>query len=612
MPFINNIGIGGTMNADHIYYNLAISNYTNSVTPTEAYNPTILYTVGTYVTYQNNYYYCSTSPTNPPPIPNANPAYWTQITYNSSYPTWSSQTYPFGTRVNVALETTYSYELTNITPVPTNTDSWDLVYLKNFNHQPLYDPATQYGQDVWVEYNGLLYKSLYTYVTPGLPSGTPWWWTPITYDALLPNWVSQNYAYLTEVNVVGDILNSYRLTNVTPLPTNTGFWTVGVNYTLPTAVLSYKDTTGSSLPVVFDQNRASAYLRNPSEYFLSVQRFTIDNTSTPLFIPQPILGNNSTSNTIYSICIIAYGTNNPTSTTIQWVPEDLTIPAPPTPIQQNDLQNPYYYCYSYEYFINLINNAIATLGLTNSISISFDSGTGLFTIQADVASFRTDIYGFTIGTAATKYQFFMNTALYNLFASFNSVYWGGQGGTLLTNTVAAGTGLDYQILFTTNPGVSFTYGYNTNLVTNTYVSPNINTVYTVQNYNSLPLWSPIKSIVITASKLNVVSEMVATPVVYQNGININAGKQNTDILPTLLEFSSNLTKGTEYKPSIYYEPTGEYRLTVLYSDVRTDALQFQVFWKDSFGNLNPFLLSLGSSATMKLLFRKKSFNSDKL
>jgi len=73
-----------------------------------------------------------------------------------------------------------------------------------------------------------------------------------------------------------------------------------------------------------------------------------------------------------------------------------------------------------------------------------------------------------------------------------------------------------------------------------------------------------------------------------------------------------LDTGTEYKPFIYYEPTGEYRLADLYSDIPVYGLQFNVFWKDSFGNLNPFLLSIGSSATMKLLFRKKSFNSDKI
>jgi len=377
------------------------------------------------------------------------------------------------------------------------------------------------------------------------------------------------------------------------------------------------DTTATSVPVTFLQNRAQPYLINPSDYFLSVQRLTLDNTSTPLFIAQPILGSTGAdvNNTIYSISIVS-NTGTIQTVPIIWQPQDGSIQVPSGPITQQDLtNNPYYYCYSYDWFIKCINDSIANIpNLAYRPSLSFDARTGLFTIQANVVQYRTNIYGQLLGTGtgtSTPQYVFMNTALFNLFASFNFIYYGGLGGGIAN--VPVGAGLDYQILFPINGKLTATpIPYITNVVTNTYVSPNENDVYNIQEYNSLALWCPIKSIVVRGSLLNVVSELIATPVVYQNGQNINAGKQNTDVLPIFVEFSIPFKYGTEYKPFIYFEPTGEYRLADLYSDIELDGLQFDIFWKDSFGVLHPFLLSLGSKATMKLLFRKKSFNSDKI
>jgi hypothetical protein len=193
----------------------------------------------------------------------------------------------------------------------------------------------------------------------------------------------------------------------------------------------------------------------------------------------------------------------------------------------------------------------------------------------------------------------MNAPLYNLFASLPSIYAGIAGG------------LDYQILFSTGTDLAYAFTPQPYII-NVITISGVNYINVQQEYNTLPLFTPIKSIVFRGSLINVVSDMVATPVIYQNGININAGKQNTDILPTLIEYSVPLTIGTEYKPYIYYEPTAEYRLMDLYSDNPVYGLNFDVFWKDSFGNLVPFTLGLGASATMKILFRKKSFSSDKI
>jgi hypothetical protein len=138
-------------------------------------------------------------------------------------------------------------------------------------------------------------------------------------------------------------------------------------------------------------------------------------------------------------------------------------------------------------------------------------------------------------------------------------------------------------------------------------------VYATQEYSTLPLWTPITSIVFKTSLLTTNPEIIGTPVVYVEGDrNVNAGRQNADILNVLSEHSVDLKYGTEYKPFIYYEPSGEFKLTDLYGKNPIQDIDISVFWKDNFGNLIPFKLGIGCSSTIKILFRKKTFNSDKL
>ena len=424
------------------------------------------------------------------------------------------------------------------------------------------------------------------------------------------------------------------------------------------STITYVDTNDKSQDLEFNQTRAQPYLANPSEYYMSVQRFTIESPNLPVFIAQPIVGTSYSAGsyqTIYRVTVqlptLAYvGVN------VLWIPQDLTATYVPGPITANDYKEPIFYCYSYSYFIEMINTALASLiGGPNHPFMQFNPVTGLFSIQGWVDKWRTKSNGGTLGTNAPCKLFF-NTELYNLFSSLSAIYVAGGSG--LPN------GADYQILFTTGTDTlsASPQQYITNIVPDSYHNipvyptfssatgyvvgnivyfngiyyecilvnpapstspPNTtywkvvvigrNDVINYQEYTTLPLWTPIKSIVFTASLLNIVAENIATPVVYENGNqNINAGKQNTDILPILIEHSVPQVYGTEYKPFIFYEPQGEYRLSDLYSEIPIAGLQYKVYWKDTFGNLIPFKLAVGASATLKILFRKKLFNSDQV
>jgi len=362
----------------------------------------------------------------------------------------------------------------------------------------------------------------------------------------------------------------------------------------------------------FNQSRAAPYLKCPEDYYLSVVRFTIDSPNIPLFCVQPVLGSMDPNETIYSITIMA-NTNIPFTRSVTWRPQDLDpgVTPPSVPIKQSSISptDPYYYCNSYTYFIGLINSTFNDIMVEDfgffpfsAPCLTYDPVTYLFQLSATLGNFRTD----TTGNPLQNFSIFFNTPLYNLFSSLPANYVAGK------TTVASGYSnlqLDYRMILST--GSDLPGGTQQPFITN--VRRNIfsgsNDVYAVQGFSTLSFWNPIQAIVFKTSLLTTRPEIMGTPVVYANNSqNINAARQNAEILNILSEDFSPVIAGTQYKPYIYYEPTAEYKLTDLYGYDPIQAIDITAFWRDKFGNLVPFTIGISCSSTVKILFRKKTFN----
>jgi hypothetical protein len=383
-----------------------------------------------------------------------------------------------------------------------------------------------------------------------------------------------------------------------------------------TGTIVEQPTQGSDIPLVFNQIRATPYLLRPEEYYLTVIRFTIETPSFPLFIPLVLAGQADVSKTVYSITLTYAGI--PYKQPVYWIPQDETMPKPIGPVKQSDVSpaNPYYYCYSYQHFADCINNSFKTataainLAHTKTYSapyLQYDALTNLFTLGGNVDIYRTASNGALLGTVGI----YFNAELYNLFASLPYIYTAGNAVVVSGNNLQ----MDYQLLLTTGTNVptASPQPYITNIRRNTLYTTPINDVISVQEYQTLSLWCPVKSLIFKTNLLATAPEIMATPAVYEDGdYNINGAKQNADILNIMIDYVPQLDKGTEYKPYIFYQPNGEYKLTDLYGKTPVDAIDISVFWKDCFGNLIPFTLSASSSATIKILFRKKRFNSTKV
>jgi hypothetical protein len=378
------------------------------------------------------------------------------------------------------------------------------------------------------------------------------------------------------------------------------------------------DSSGQTIATVgpvqcsFSQNRQAPYLNNAEEYDVTVQYFNLDSNSFPNQIVQPIVGSvyqsvlsNSYGSiqgykTIFGGFIEGPGLANPVPFNIYWYPEDFTISLPVSvgfKVTTSDISKPYFYNYSYTWFLKLLNNSIAYHCYQNGISpyfpyFSYDPITKKISFNAPYGAHTWN------NNNSANYYLDLNPELYNLFGGLPSTYQQITGTGIPANTYI------YKLLVDSDAGLTNLipfYGNPTGTL-NTPPTADANFVKMTQDYISLPVWNPVVSIVLLAKNLAVINQYVAQPQVF--GINPNPSSNNASISNVLFEIG--LAKRAD--PTIYYEPTAAYVLTNLLGITEVSDLQFEVYWKDGFGNLNPFYLEADSTFIIKLLFRQKAFN----
>ena len=378
--------------------------------------------------------------------------------------------------------------------------------------------------------------------------------------------------------------------------------------------LTNNDTTNSGVfpAVTFTETRNTPILNCPEDYNMSVVRFALETVTLPVMTCQPVVGSITAEQLIYEIQLsyTAYG-DTPEQATyateyVQFNPNDTTVVSPTIPITEQDLQNPYYNIFSYNSFILMINRAISDAWTTLLPSIpaavtsvatlpylSWDTGGNLAILSASTALFTN-----TAGNGIFKIAF--NTPLFTLFSSFNSAKYNGP-----TREDPTVNQVWYSVIVDTGPSAVV----SSHVVTVGSATTTLYDYQVIQEYTTCPLWTPVDSIVFTTSMLPINPELVAAPIVYNNNQVFASVGTNANLTNTLTDFVVDLVTGTEYKPTIYYVPSGEYRLTSLFGTSPASSIQVNVYYKNRFGTLVPLTLGFGCSASIKLMFRRKDFSN---
>jgi len=381
--------------------------------------------------------------------------------------------------------------------------------------------------------------------------------------------------------------------------------------------------------LTFTEVRSSPILDNPSDYFLSIIRFSLDTAGAmPLFIPQIELQNTTGAspwnNTVYYVSVeynppTAPGDRLISKKRVIYVPQSNTIPTPSAvPVSLDEATLPYYWINNIQAFICMINEALkdayadiiaqatagsitlpATWAVGKEPYLLWDAQSAKATLVAQADLFTQECLN--VGSAVGFVYF--NNPLFTLFSSFQAVH----NYTYQANPLSVNDGeANYLLKVFNKKGGSL----NNYVPANVDASGNIvgsgppyNAFFMEQPYSTGATLCPIQSLVFTTTLLPVLPQLVSIPRVLSN--NNGSIGQNDNLSNEITDLVVNLVNGTEYFPNVLYLPTAEYRLIDLQSNSPLYGIQISVAWKDVYGITHDFYLQNGCSCSLKIMFRKK-------
>jgi hypothetical protein len=371
----------------------------------------------------------------------------------------------------------------------------------------------------------------------------------------------------------------------------------------------YYDITISNLanintappPLYFNETRNNPFIIDPESYYLSIVRFTLDTNTLPVITPEIQADQSDRNLTVYSITLewdnpVAPFQRFTQQTFLNYVPQNqqAVVPAPPSQTN-NKLQNNatgYYDIFNYQYWIYLVNqtfqqcyNDLDAQVVTAGLALPSAYAPILIWItESNVALLNADNAGYNDQTA-NYIKIYFNPSMFNLFSSFPFII---ESADVIPN------GKNARIIMS---------GFGSG---NTVPYPPVTPIYTalqiVQEYSTLALWTPITSIVFTSNTLPIVANQVSAPLLFNNGKRLTTGGNNANIAQVITDFVVDMGV---YKPSITYIPSAQYRLVNLVGNTPLYNIDVEVFYRNRVGELIPFRLGSGGTATVKILFTRK-------
>ena len=164
----------------------------------------------------------------------------------------------------------------------------------------------------------------------------------------------------------------------------------------------------------FQETRSSPFLQKPSDFNLSIVRFSLDTYNLPVFIPIINFESTNPDETIYNLSI-KYNQKLYTKN-IYWKSQNQYISKPSkTANNFQDFNSNYYYCYTFTYFINLLNDEIIDL----FDEIKNDNSTENIDLQPFHFKFNSNFtFSIILNKTLEDTEILFNNGLYSLFSSF--------------------------------------------------------------------------------------------------------------------------------------------------------------------------------------------------
>ena len=330
-------------------------------------------------------------------------------------------------------------------------------------------------------------------------------------------------------------------------------------------------------------------VNNCGEHMCSVVNFSLPMQNLPLFIfpvepnqgSLPTSANINTSTIQVGVCHnldaanIAAGNAVSVTNTLQpliWVPQELGL-VKPIQNQERQVITPYYYCYSFEHFVNLVNTAVETAWdaagspggsagvYTNTPKFSYDDSLKTFSWTLDPA-FTGD------AASTTGWSVCWNEEFDNLVNNFNTI----ENGDLymlenvksaLTNTNAAGDIVLYQ------------------------------------DYPTTDYFNSAERILVTTTSIPIAQDFFPGPTGQYQGLS----SRERVLVDVSLDFDNSITSQRsilKYLPSTHL-----YQMNDCISTLPLQRISVKFRWVDSLNNVYDIPVSKGETVTCKIGFYNK-------
>ncbi|CAN0414974.1 unnamed protein product [Ectocarpus fasciculatus] len=372
------------------------------------------------------------------------------------------------------------------------------------------------------------------------------------------------------------------MSNSQPLPRNV-YYDAQIN--------NFESSGTSSLRLQFSETRNQPVIQNSGAYEISIVRFELDTYSLPTWIAS-IEPEQADPNRMIETVTLEYipSSGSPVNTgaiPLTWVPTNLhvAVPAGPTPLQ--DATTEYYWANSFRHYADLVSTALATASsnLKTAVGTDLDAFTSPY-LEWDKTRQCASLCGPAAfcddSVTGDRVNIYFNRALYGRLTSLPA-----------TKNYNGTSGMIYRIQMQNDHG--------SRLFLATVRASDIVYVRCSQEYSTISNWAAASSIVFTTNSIPVIGSAQSEPLVYFNGSAISTGiPQNSALV-----ISDMATTDLCYKPNLLYVPSAEYRFMSLIGTNEISTIDVNVYWRDKKGNLNPFYLQSGASASIKILFRLK-------
>ena len=342
-------------------------------------------------------------------------------------------------------------------------------------------------------------------------------------------------------------------------------------------------------PATYSVQLNQPLLDVPEDYYMSVIRASVPCQNVPIFVAKVLPFPNTNRNTLIYTVTLTYNGFSFTQNVVYQTTSFFT-PIPPGPsasVPSGYSNDPYYYVYEYANFLAMINTAYqaAFVGLGGLVVLPVGAVAPWFEYESD--SQRISLVAqiaFYDQALALPIGVYVN---YHTFQFFDALPSNSYGNNLVN-------GQDFQFIIRNQYNNWYTPSFLPSLV-----PPAVPAYYRMeQEYDALVNWTSLKTLSFVSSLLPVTLEYIPSA---QDG---NIGVLNSNGVVFSLE--PFYEKGSECRSLIQFQNPGEYQLINMHGRTTLNKVDISIFWGDVEGRQTLVLIPPGQSATMKLMFIRKS------